>query len=63
VGGICGSNEEKGNANRALVGRPEGKRPLERTRRRWMDNTKMDIAETGYGGVDLIAMAQDRDKW
>jgi hypothetical protein len=45
------------------VGKPEGKRPLERPRRRWVDNIKMDIEEDGWGGVDWIGLAQDRDKW
>jgi hypothetical protein len=54
---------EKRNANRLLVGKPEGKRPLERPRRRWVDNIKMDLLEIGWGGVDWIGLAQDRDKW
>jgi hypothetical protein len=45
------------------VGKPEGKRPLGRPRRRWVDNIKMDLLEIGWGGVDWIALAQDRDKW
>jgi hypothetical protein len=53
---------EKRNAYRILVGRPEGKRPLGRPRRRWVDNIKMDLRETGWGGVDWIDMAQDRDQ-
>jgi hypothetical protein len=52
--------EEK-NAYRILVGKPEGKRPLGRPRRRWMDNIKMDLTEIGWGGVDWVDMAQDRD--
>jgi hypothetical protein len=44
-----------------LVGMPEGKRPLGRQRRRWVDNIKMDIREIGWDGVDLIDMTQDRD--
>jgi hypothetical protein len=54
---------EKRNAYRLLVGKPEGKGPLGRPRRRWMDNIKMDLLEIGWGGVDWIALAQDRDKW
>jgi hypothetical protein len=46
-----------------LVGKPKGKRPLERSRHRWVDNTKMDFAETGWGCVDWIYLAQDRDMW
>jgi hypothetical protein len=45
------------------VGKPEGKRPLERPRRRWVDNIKMDFTEIGPNGVDRIDMAQDRDQW
>jgi hypothetical protein len=53
----------KQNACRLLVGKPEEKRPLERPRRRWVDNIKMDLLEIGCGGVDWIGLAQDRDKW
>jgi hypothetical protein len=42
---------------------PEGKRPLGRPRRRWVDNIKMDLREIGWDGVDWIDMAQDRDQW
>jgi hypothetical protein len=45
------------------VGKPEGKRPLGRPRRRWVDNIKMDLREIGWDGVDWIDMAQDRDQW
>jgi hypothetical protein len=44
------------------VGKPEGKRPLGRPRRRWVDNIKMDLLEIGWGGVDWIGLAQVRDK-
>ena len=47
---------------RVLVGKPEGKRPLGKPRRRWEDNTKMDLQEVGRG-VDWIELAQDRDRW
>jgi hypothetical protein len=50
-------------AYRALVGKPEGRRPLERPRRRWDDNIKMDLREVGWGGVDWIDLAQNRDRW
>jgi hypothetical protein len=50
-------------AYRILVGRPEGRRPLGRPRRKWEDNIKMDVQEVGWGGVDWIDMVQDRDRW
>jgi hypothetical protein len=46
-----------------LVGKPEGKRPLGIPRRRWEDNIKMDIREIGFGDVDWIHWAQDKDRW
>ena len=46
-----------------LVGKPEGKRPLREPTRRQEDNIKMDIQELGYGGLDCIELAQDRDRW
>jgi hypothetical protein len=46
-----------------LVGRPEGRRPLGRPRRRWEDNIEMDVGEIGFGDVDWIHLAQDRDRW
>jgi hypothetical protein len=49
-------------AYRILVGRPEGRRPLERPRRRCEDNIQMDLQEVG-GGMDCIDMAQDRERW
>jgi hypothetical protein len=54
---------EKRNAYRLLVGKPEGKRPLVRPRRRWVDNIGMGLGEVGWGDVDWIGLAQDRDKW
>jgi hypothetical protein len=54
---------EKRNAYRILVGKPEGKRPLGRPRYRWEDNIKMDLREIGWGGMDWIDLAQDRDLW
>ena len=45
------------------VGKPEGKRPLGRPRRRWVDNIGMDLQEVGGGYVDWIGLAQDRDRW
>ena len=46
-----------------LVGKREGKRPLERSRRRWEDNNKMDLQDVGCVGMDWIDLAQDRDRW
>jgi hypothetical protein len=48
---------------RVLIGRPEGKRPLGRPRRRWEDNIKMDLRETGINGANWIQLAQDRVQW
>jgi hypothetical protein len=45
------------------VGKPEGKRPLGRPTRRWEDNIKKDLREIGWGGMDWIDLAQDRDQW
>jgi hypothetical protein len=45
------------------VGKPEGKRPLGRPRRRWVDNINMDLQEMGCGYVDWIGLAQDKDRW
>jgi hypothetical protein len=46
-----------------LVGKPEGKRPLGRPRRRWVYNIRMDLLEVGCGHVEWIGLAQDRDRW
>jgi hypothetical protein len=54
---------KKRNAYRLLVGEPEGKRPLGRPRRRWMDNIRMDLGEVEWGGVDWIGLTQDRNRW
>jgi hypothetical protein len=54
---------EKRNVYRLLVGKPEGKRPLGRPRRRWMDNIKMDLSEVGLNVVDRIGLAQVRYRW
>jgi hypothetical protein len=59
----CSTIGEKRNANRILVVKPEGKRPLGKARRRWVDNIKMNLTEIGWDGVDWIDMAQDRDQW
>jgi hypothetical protein len=49
--------------HRVLVGKPEGKRPLWRPRRRWEDNIKMDLQEVEGGRGDWMELAQDRDRW
>jgi hypothetical protein len=54
---------EKRNAYRILVGKPEGKRPLGRPRRKLMGNAKMDLREVGLGAMDWIDLAEDSDKW
>jgi hypothetical protein len=54
---------EKRNVYRLLAGKPEGKRPLGRPRRRWIDNIKMDFLEPGLSVVDWIGLAQDRYRW
>jgi hypothetical protein len=54
---------ERRNAYRLLVEKPEGKRPLERPRRRWADNIRMDLGVVGWGDVDWIGLAQDRNRW
>ena len=53
VGRVARMGDRRG-VNRVVVGKPEGKRPLGRTRRRWEDNIKMDLQEGGYGGIDWI---------
>jgi hypothetical protein len=52
---------EERNVYRVLMGKPEGKRPLERPRHRWEDGIRMDLRETGWGSVDWIQLAEDRD--
>jgi hypothetical protein len=54
---------EKRNVYRVLVGKPGEKILLERPRRRWEDGIKMDLGEIGWGGVEWIHLAQDRDRW
>jgi hypothetical protein len=51
------------NAYRLLVGKPEEERPLGRPRRRWVDNIRMDLGEEGWGDVDWIGLAKDRNRW
>ena len=62
VGHVAGMGEGRG-VHRVLVGKPEGKRPLERPRRRWENSIKMDLQEVGDGCGDWMDLAQDRDRW
>ena len=59
---VARMGEERG-VYRVLVGKPEGKRPLGRPRRRWVDNIRMDLQEVRCGYMDWIGLAQDRDRW
>jgi hypothetical protein len=63
MGGACSAYGDKRGVYRVLVGTPEGKKPLARPRRRWEDNIKMDLQETGCRCMDWIDLAQDRDRW
>ena len=63
MGWACGAYGGVEGAYRVLVGKPEGRRPLVRPRRRWVDNIRMDLQEVGCGYVDCIGLAQDRDRW
>ena len=58
--GACSAYGERRDVYRVLVGKPEGKRPLGRPRRRWEDNIKMDLKEVGCGRMNWIELAQDR---
>ena len=62
AGHVARMGEGRG-VHRVLVGKPEGKRPLGRPRRRWQDNIKMDLQEVGGGRGDWMELAQDRDGW
>ena len=62
AGHVARTGEERG-VYMILVGKPEGKRPLGRPRRRWVDNIRMDLQEVGCGYMDWIGLAQDRDSW
>jgi hypothetical protein len=55
--------EEMRNAYKIFIGKPDGKRPLGRHRRRWEDNIRVDIRERGWDSVDWIRVAQTRDQW
>jgi len=63
IGGTCSAYGGRRGVYRDLVGKPEGKRPLVRPRCKWEDNIKMDLQEVGCDGMDLIELAQDRDRW
>jgi hypothetical protein len=62
MGGACGAHGEVRGAYSILVGRPGGRRPLGRLRRRWEGNIKMDLREIGFGDVDWIHWTPDRDR-
>ena len=62
AGHVARMSEQRG-VYRVLVGKPEGKSPLGRPRRRWVDSIKMDLQEVGCEYMDWIGLAQDRDRW
>jgi hypothetical protein len=63
MGGPFSTNGEKRNVYRLMVGTPDGKKPLGRPRRRWVDNIRMGLGEVGWGDVDWIGLVQDRNRW
>jgi hypothetical protein len=63
MGGNVARMGEKRNAYRLLVGKPEGKRPPGRPTRRWVDNIRMVLGKVGWGDVDWIGLAKDRNRW
>jgi hypothetical protein len=63
MGGACSAYGEWRGVFRVLVGKPKGRRLLERPRHRWEDNIKMALQEVGCGDMDWIELAQDRDRW
>jgi len=63
MGRACGAYGGGEGTYRVLMGKPEGKRPLGRPRHSWVDNIRMDLQEVGYGSVDWVGLAQDRDRW
>jgi hypothetical protein len=63
IGRACSTNGVKINAFRILAEKPEGKRQLERPRRRWVDTIKMDLRGMGWGGMEWIDLTKDRDQW
>ena len=63
MGWACGTYGLGEGVYRVLVGKPDGKRPLGRPRRRWVNNIRMDLQEVGCGYMYWIVLAQDRDRW
>jgi len=63
MGWACGAYGGGEGVYRVLMGKPEGKRPLRRPRRRWVDNIRTDLQEVGCGYMDWIGLVQDRDMW
>jgi hypothetical protein len=63
MGRTCSTYGGRRGAYRVLVRKPEGRRSLGRPKRRWEDNIKMDLREVGWGGMDWVNLAQDRDRW
>ena len=63
MGGTCSTYGESRSVYTVLVGKPEGKRPLEGPRRTWEYNIKMDLKKLGSEGMDWIEMVKDRDRW
>jgi hypothetical protein len=59
----CSKNGKKRNEYRILLGKPEGKKPLRRPRRKWVENIKMDLRDVGWGGMDWIDLVQDKNQW
>jgi hypothetical protein len=62
MGGSCSTNAGEEESLRIIVGKPEGKRPLGRPRCRWVDNIRMDLGEVGWGDMDWIGLAMDRNR-
>jgi hypothetical protein len=62
MGRACSTNGGRRNAYKILVGKPEGRRPLGRPRRRWVNDIKMDVREIEWYGMDWIDLAHDRDQ-
>jgi len=63
LGWACGAYGEERGVYRVLLGKPDGRRPLGRARRRWVDNIRMDLQEVGCGFIDWVGLVQDRDRW